>query len=176
MVAAVAETSTIVVRRATAADATDIASLINAAFAQYIGRLKPNPGALAETAETITPQLALPGGGGVALRVNGAGGPPAIVGTVLFKPEERDLYFGRLAVPPYRRGQGVAGALIRFVEDEARRRDCAGIVLGVRIVLPENQTLFAHHGFAEISRHAHDGYAEPTWIKMRKPLGAHRFG
>lgn len=176
MVAAVAETDTIVVRRATAADAADIAGMINTAFAQYLGRLKPNPGALAETAETIAQQLASPAGGAVALRVNGACGPPAIMGTVLFKPEERDLYFGRLAVPPDRRGQGVAGALIRFVEDEARRRDCAGIVLGVRIVLPENQSLFARHGFAEISRHAHDGYVEPTWIKMRKPLSCRRSG
>jgi hypothetical protein len=68
------------------------------------------------------------------------------------------------------RGGGVAGALIRFVEDEARRRHCAGVVLGVRIALPENQRLFARHGFVAVSRHAHDGYAAPTWIKMRKSL------
>ncbi|HKU93808.1 MAG TPA: GNAT family N-acetyltransferase [Vineibacter sp.] len=171
-----AEARIIIVRHATATDAAVIAGMINAAFAQYLGRLKPNPGALAETAETIAPQLARPGGGAVALCANGAGGPPAIAGAVLFKPEDNDLYFGRLAVPPDRRGHGVAGALIRFVEDEARRRDCAGIVLGVRIVLPENQSLFARHGFAEISRHAHEGYTEPTWIKMRKPLSSSRFG
>ncbi len=168
MVAVVTET--IIIRPATAADAADIAGMINAAFAPYQGRLKPGPSALKETAETIAPQLALPGGGAVAVRVDGTGRASAIAGTVLFKPEADDLYFGRLAVPQAQRGHGIAGALIRFVEDEARRRACAGIVLGVRIALPENQRLFAYHGFVEVSRHAHDGYPEPTWIRMRKRL------
>jgi len=171
MAAAVADQSgTIVVRRAVAADTAQIAELINAAFRQYRGKYKPEAGALSETARSILPQLAAPAGGVIALRFNGDGGAAIPVGAVLFKPEDRDLYFGRLSVPPDLRGGGVAGALIRFVEDEARRRDCAGIVLGVRIVLPENQRLFARHGFVPVSRHAHDGYAAPTWIKMRKSL------
>jgi predicted N-acetyltransferase YhbS len=169
--AAVAEPGgTIVVRRAVAADAAQIADLINAAFRQYRGKYKPEAGALSETAGSILPQLAAPAGGAIALRFNGDDAAAMPVGAVLFKPEEHDLYFGRLSVPPGLRGGGVAGALIRFVEDEARRRACAGVVLGVRIVLPENQSLFARHGFVPVSRHAHDGYAEPTWIKMRKSL------
>lgn len=171
MVAAVADTGrTIVVRRATAADAAGLAALINAAFLEYRGKLDPEAGALSESAETIAPQLAAPGGGAVALRIDGSGGAAATVGGVLFKPDGEDLYLGRLAVPPDRRGTGAAAALVRFIEDEARRRDCAGVVLGVRITLPGNQRLFARHGFVEISRHAHEGYANPTWIRMRKSL------
>ncbi|HEX2889860.1 GNAT family N-acetyltransferase [Vineibacter terrae] len=159
--------STLVVRRATEADAARVADMINTAFAEYHGKLAPAPSALAETAQSVAPQLASPAGGAVAVRLDA---PAVIVGAVLFRPEDRDLYFGRLSVPLDQRRHGVAGALIRFVEDEARRRECAGIVLGVRLALPENQRLFARHGFAEVSRHAHDGYAQPTWIKMRKHL------
>jgi ribosomal protein S18 acetylase RimI-like enzyme len=160
---------TIVVRRARDADAAAIAGLVNAAFAQYRGRLVPEAGALAESAASIAAHLAMPAGAAVALRTDDGGGL-YIAGTVLFRPEGPDLYLGRLSVPPHGRGRGVAGALVRFVEDEARRRGCPGIVLGVRIALPDNQRLFRRHGFAEVSRHAHDGYDTPTWIRMRKPL------
>jgi GNAT superfamily N-acetyltransferase len=161
---------TIVVRRAREADAADIAGLINAAFAQYRGRLVPEAGALAESTASVAMHLRAPAGAAVALRPGDGGGDLRVAGTVLFHPEGPDLYFGRLSVPPDGRGRGVAGVLIRFVEDEARRRGCSGIVLGVRIALPDNQRLFQRHGFAEISRHAHDGYDAPTWIRMRKPL------
>ena len=161
---------TIIVRRAAEGDAADIAALINAAFAQYRGRLDPQPSALSETAETLAPQIATPAGAAVALRLERSGSIGPAIGAVLYKPEERDLYLGRLAVAPCARRGGIAGALIRFVEDEARRRDCPGIVLGVRIAVPDNQRLFARYGFVEISRHAHDGYAQPTWIRMRKSL------
>jgi predicted N-acetyltransferase YhbS len=167
----VAEPSgTILVRRATADDAADIAALINAAFAQYRGRLDPQPSALSETAETLAPQIAAPAGAAVALRLERSGSTGPAMGAVLYRPEEQDLYLGRLAVAPGARRSGIAGALIRFVEDEARRRDCPGIVLGVRLAVPDNQRLFARHGFVEVSRHAHDGYAHPTWMRMRKDL------
>lgn len=159
-------------RYATESDASAVADMINAAFAQYRGKLNPEASALRESAATVVPQLVAPAGAAVALRPTSSGDPAAIVGAVLFRPEERDLYLGRLSVPPDGRGRGVAGALIRFVEDEARRRACRGIVLGVRIAVPENRRLFQRHGFAEISRHAHDGYDAPTWIAMRKPLVA----
>ena len=60
----------------------------------------------------------------------------------MVKLMEDDLYFGRLAVVPEARGQGIARRLIEAVEDEARRRELAGVRLGVRIVLTENQQLF----------------------------------
>ena len=81
-----------------------------------------------------------------------------------------DLYFGRLSVVPEARGQGIARRLIEAVEDEARRRELAGIRLGVRIVLTENQALFTSLGYVEISREAHEGFDHPTSINMRKTL------
>jgi GNAT superfamily N-acetyltransferase len=81
-----------------------------------------------------------------------------------------DLYFGRLSVVPEARGQGIAHRLLEAVEDEARRRELAGIRLGVRIVLVENQQLFSSLGYVEISREAHEGFDHPTSINMRKAL------
>lgn len=158
----------IIVRRAVDADAAAIGALINAAFIEYRGKLKPESGALDESAATILPQLATPGGGAIAWRIEG--GAPVAVGAVLYRPDGDDLYFGRLSVPPARRGQGIAGALIRFVEDEARRRGCAGVTLGARIALAANQAMFAALGYAEVSREAHPGYDAPTSINRRKAL------
>jgi hypothetical protein len=37
-------------------------------------------------------------------------------------------------------------------------------------VLTGNRRLFAACGFVEIARHAHPGYAAPTWVEMEKRL------
>jgi hypothetical protein len=64
----------------------------------------------------------------------------------------------------------VAAIIAAAVEDEARRRELAGVRLGVRIVLTENQRLFTSLGYVEISREAHEGFDHPTSINMRKAL------
>jgi hypothetical protein len=50
--------------------------------------------------------------------------------------------------------------------------------LGTRLALEGNRRLFARFGFQEVARHAHPGYAAPTWVEMEKRLGvrgsAHR--
>jgi ribosomal protein S18 acetylase RimI-like enzyme len=60
--------------------------------------------------------------------------------------------------------------LIEAVEVEARQRGLAGVRLGVRVVLTENQRLFQALGYRETSREAHPGFDHPTSINMRKPL------
>ena len=155
---------TLVLRAATAADAVAIAATIAASFEQYRGKLVPESGAFRETAETIATELATNSGAIVAER-NGR-----MVGCVMLKLEEGDLYFGRLAVLPSARGLGIARRLIEAVEDEASRRALAGVRLGVRVVLTENQRLFASLGYVEISREAHEGFDHPTSINMRKAL------
>ena len=71
---------------------------------------------------------------------------------------------------PTARGQGIAKRLVEAVEDEARRRELAGVQLGVRVVLTENQRLFTALGYVEFSRDAHEGFDYPTSINMRKAL------
>jgi ribosomal protein S18 acetylase RimI-like enzyme len=155
---------TLVLRAATAADAAAIAATIAASFEQYRGKLEPESGAFRETADSIAAELARECGAILAER-NGR-----ILGCVMVQLMDDDLYFGRLAVVPEARGQGIARRLIEAVEDEARRRELAGVRLGVRIVLTENQALFTSLGYVEISREAHEGFDHPTSINMRKAL------
>ena len=153
-----------ILRAATAADAPALAATIGAAFEQYRGKLVPESGAFRETAATIAAELAN-GSGAIIAEQNGKP-----VGCVMVKPEDGDLYFGRLSVLPAARGLGLARRLVEAVEAEARRRGLAGIRLGVRIVLTDNQRLFQSLGYAEVSREAHAGFDQPTSINMRKPL------
>ena len=155
---------TLVLRAATAADAAAIAATIAASFEQYRGKLEPESGAFRETAEGITAELARESGAILAER-NGR-----ILGCVMVKLIDDDLYFGRLSVVPEVRGEGIARRLVEAVEDEARRRELAGVRLGVRIVLVENQQLFSSMGYVETSREAHEGFDHPTSINMRKAL------
>jgi ribosomal protein S18 acetylase RimI-like enzyme len=155
---------TLILRAATAADAAAIATTIAAAFEEYRGKLEPESGAFRETAEGIAAELGRESGAIVAER-NGR-----MLGCVMVKLEEDDLYFGRLAVVPAARGQGIARKLIEAVEDEARRRELSGVRLGVRTVLTENQGLFTALGYIETSREAHEGFDHPTSINMRKVL------
>jgi ribosomal protein S18 acetylase RimI-like enzyme len=154
----------IILRPATLSDAPAIAAMIAAAFAQYAGRLVPESGALSETSASIASELSN-GGGAIVAERNGF-----LLGCVMTKLEEGDLYFGRLAVLPSARGQNLARRLVDAVEAEARTRGLPGVRLGVRIALPDNQRLFASLGYAEISREAHPGFNHPTSINMRKPL------
>jgi hypothetical protein len=66
--------------------------------------------------------------------------------------------------------------LVGAVEGEAVRRGLAGVRLGVRIVLTENQRLFTALGYGETSRDAHPGFEYPTSINMRKSLSPDRIG
>src|SRR4051812_2486692 len=107
---------TLVLRTATAIDVPVVAATIVAAFEEFRGKLVPESGALSEPAGSIGREFAA---GAVAIIAEQAG---AIVGCVLPRPHEGDLYFGRLSVLPSARGQGLAARLIRAVEDEARAR------------------------------------------------------
>jgi predicted N-acetyltransferase YhbS len=151
-------------RNATIADAPALASTIAAAFAQYRGKLVPESGAFRETSEAIASELEK-GAGAIIAERNGE-----IIGCVMIKELDGDLYFGRLSVLPSARGLGLARRLVEAVEAEARARGLPGVRLGVRIVLVENQQLFSSMGYVEISREAHEGFDHPTSINMRKAL------
>lgn len=155
---------TLVLRPATIGDASVLAVTIAAAFEQYRGRLVPESGAFRETADGIAAELKK-GAGAIIAERNGV-----VLGCVMIKLEEDDLYLGRLSVVPAARGQGLAARLIEAVEDEARRRGMPGVRLGVRVVLTGNQRLFQSLGYREISREAHEGFDHPTSINMRKAL------
>jgi len=154
-----------VLRAATAGDAAAIAAVIAASFAQYRGKLVPESGAFRETADGIAAEMTK-GIDAIVAEWNGE-----MLGCVLIEEREGDLYFGRLSVLPSARGLGLGRLLIDAVEAEARRRGLAGVRLGVRLILTDNQRLFQSLGYRETSRETHPGFNHPTSINMRKPLG-----
>jgi ribosomal protein S18 acetylase RimI-like enzyme len=156
----------LVLRPATAMDAPTLAITIAAAFEQYRGKLVPESGAFRETAEGIAAELTK-GAGAIIAERNGV-----VLGCVMTRIEEGDLYLGRLSVLPQARGEGLARRLIAAVEDDARARNLPGVRLGVRVVLTDNQRLFNALGYREISREAHEGFDHPTSINMRKALSS----
>jgi ribosomal protein S18 acetylase RimI-like enzyme len=155
---------TVVVRAASASDATILAATIATAFAQYRGKLVPESSAFRETPDAILAQFDNGTGAFIAERAG------AVVGCIMTEEMEGDLYFGRLAVLPAARGLGVAKKLIDAVEADARTRGLPGVRLGVRVALTGNQKLFNSLGYREISREAHPGFDYPTSINMRKAL------
>jgi GNAT superfamily N-acetyltransferase len=145
------------------ADAPAAAALIREAFA-YQGKVtNPPSSALRETAEIVVEKLA--NGGGVGLATDGK-----LIGVTLWMPQGEALYVGRVAVTPTWRRRGLAGRLLQAAEAEARRRGLRRLRLHARLELLSNRRLFAGHGFVEVERRAHPGYAQPTFAVMEKVL------
>ncbi len=145
------------------ADCGAVAALIRSAFAAQSAVIDPPASALRETEASVAAHLAA-GGGAVAC----AGGQ--IVGSVMWEPKDGGLYLERLAVATSWRRQGIARALVAATEAAARFTGMPRVHLGTRLVLADNRRLFAACGFVEIARHAHPGYAAPTWVEMEKRL------
>jgi predicted N-acetyltransferase YhbS len=146
-----------------ARDAQAVAALIRAAFAAQSLATDPPPSAMRVTAGDVAAHLRT-GGGAVAE----ADGAP--VGSALWVEQDGGLYLARLAVAPAWRGRGIAKALVAAAEATARARGLPRIHLSTRLVLLDNRRLFAGCGFIETTRHAHPGYAEPTFVNMEKRL------
>jgi predicted N-acetyltransferase YhbS len=146
-----------------ASDAAAAAELIRTAFADQGAITDPPSSALRETAAIVADKLAK--GGGVGAEREGA-----LIGVVLWTPEDDALYLGRLAVAPAWRGRGLAGQLIDAVEAEALRRGLGWLRVQARLELPRNRLLFARHGYVEVGVRAHPGYSEPTIAVMEKAL------
>ena len=150
------------VRGLTLADCDIAAAVIRLAFSNQSVNTDPPPGAVLETAESVSEYLANTGGGAAAVVGDD------VVGLVLWEERDGGLYFGRLAVHPDFRSQGVARLLVDAVESEARIRGLQHLYAAVRLVLVDNRRLFASLGFLETETSAHPGYAEPTMVAIER--------
>ena len=145
------------------ADSDDIALLIRTAFMTQSVVTDPPASALRVTGDDVRAHLAK--GAGVAVRID-----DALAGCALWGPRDGALYVSRVSVAPTHRRRGIATALLGAAETAARAGGFPRLLLETRLVLTDNRALFAHFGFREASRHAHPGYAHPTFVLMEKPL------
>lgn len=147
-------------------DAGAVATLVHAAFATQSVPVDPPASALRVTAEDVVAHLRVDGAGGAVVEID-----DVLAGSVMWSVVEDGLYIARLSVAPAWRRRGVARALLAAAADAARMARLPRVHLGTRLVLEDNRRLFGSAGFVEVSRHAHPGYAEPTWVAMEKRLG-----
>jgi ribosomal protein S18 acetylase RimI-like enzyme len=150
-------------RGARTTDAAAIAALVRRAFATQSVPTNPPASALKETVATISAHLAQ--GGGAVVESD-----DQLLGAILWAEEDGGLYLSRLSVHPDHRRRGIARALIAEAEREARRRRLGLLHLGTRLVLEDNRRLFRACGFQETSVHRHEGFDEPTWVRMERRL------
>jgi len=140
-----------------------MAALVRLAFAAQSVQTSPPSSALRETPATIRQELDL--GGGAVIESNGT-----LVGAVLWHEEEASLYVGRLSVHPSHRRRGIARLLMDEAEREARARGLTRMHLGVRLPLEDNRRFFAACGFVDAELLSHEGFAQPTWVRMERRL------
>ncbi len=144
-------------------DADETARVIRAAFAAQPRSTQPPSSALKETAETVAAKIGV--GGGI-----GAFAGDALIAAILWEIKAGALHVGRVSIVPAWRSRGLAGALVKACESEARRRGLARMTLRVRLQLPENERLFERMGFERRAVDAHDGFDRPSQAVMEKRL------
>ncbi|MCA1647616.1 MAG: GNAT family N-acetyltransferase [Chloroflexi bacterium] len=134
------------------------------AFAEYTGALPVESGAHVESMADV--QAAMRQGGAVLAYLGSEA-----VGCARYLPEPADLYVGRVAVVPTRRRQGIASAMMRFLEDVAVSLGRQSIRIQVRDSLPSNVALYRALGYDLISIDAHSRGPDKVWTlrKMVQP-------
>jgi ribosomal protein S18 acetylase RimI-like enzyme len=91
-------------------------------------------------------------------------------GCVFYEARMDFMYLGRLAVLPHYRGRGIANALIAQVETLAYQGGLHHVRLGVRVALPALRATYERRGYRVIEYHTHQGFTEPTYVMLDKPL------
>ena len=69
------------------------------------------------------------------------------VGAARFSSRGKHLYVGRVAVLPSHRKQGVASAMMRYLEEMAAQQGFTAVEVGVRMSLAGNLALYRRLGY-----------------------------
>jgi N-acetylglutamate synthase-like GNAT family acetyltransferase len=151
------------IRAARADEAEAVVALIQRAFGEYRGKLRPESGALLETPETLKAAMKT----GTILLAERAG---RILGCVSVRRKDDCAYAGRLAVEPMERGIGVGRALLTAAEAVARQMGTDRLRVDVRLKLRDNRAFFRALGFVEGAERCHPGFSTPTYVELEKTL------
>lgn len=153
------------IRPARPDEADAIHALTQAAYREY--HTDPAPSlALQETAREVRERMWRG-----EFKVAVAERDGAMVGSARYKLNAGGLYFFRVAVHPEWRRQGVAHALLAWLEDEARRSHVHRIWCQVRLIVPRNVGLYRSLGYEITEEHVvvRSGREVPT-ATMEKRL------
>ena len=144
-------------RQATAADLGPIHDIVQAAYAKYLTRMElPPPPMLRDYTEPTE-----------AGAVWVTGNP--VTGVISLIPAGDSLLIENIAVHPAAQGTGLGGRLMQFAEQQTAQRRIRRLTLYTHEVMTENQAIYAHLGYREVSRRTEDGYRR---IFMEKILPA----
>jgi ribosomal protein S18 acetylase RimI-like enzyme len=154
--------ATPVMRTATAADASAIAGLLGAAFAEYRPFYTPQG-----FAATIPPRDVIASRieeGPVWICLN-----PGVVATLGAVRKGTDLYLRSMAVHPRARRAHIGRLLLDAAEEFAREQQCRDLVLSTTPFLDRAIALYRRYGFERTSEPPHDLFGTPLFT-MRKHL------
>lgn len=85
-------------------------------------------------------------------------GQPQIAGYVICFAQGDALELDNLAVGAAHQGQGLGGALIRFVEARARLLGFSAVTLYTNVAMVENLRMYPYLGYRETGRRQQNGY------------------
>jgi ribosomal protein S18 acetylase RimI-like enzyme len=153
------------IKRATVEQAPVVHGIVQAAFAEYQGKLAAPPGALSDTPADAEHDISE----GVVL-IAWAGGEP--VGTVRYRLEPDYVYVGRLAVIPNHRGRGIGQSLMAHIEEMAPGLGRRRIQLGTRKSMPSNIAFYTAIGYEVAGEEPHPSGADRVvWLVKQLDSG-----
>lgn len=144
------------IRLAVASDEAAIRACAENAYARYVAAIgrKPAP-MLADYAAGIA-------AGDIHVAVDS---DDRLQGFIVFFAEGDHILLENVAVQPSAAGQGIGKALIRFCEDEARRRGFGTVRLYTNEKMVENLSIYPRLGYVETDRRVEDGFSRVFFEK-----------
>ncbi len=88
-----------------------------------------------------------------------------LLGFAVMRDAGGRMLLENVAVLPAAAGRGVGKALIRFCEEEARRRGCEAVDLYTNAKMAENLSMYPRLGYVEVARRREDGFARVFFEK-----------
>jgi ribosomal protein S18 acetylase RimI-like enzyme len=141
-------------RPATAADLPAIREVVGAAYARYLSRMDRPP----------APMLADYGAAVDAGQLWVTGQP--VAGLIELTEAGDALHVGNVAVHPGSQGTGLGRLLMDFAERRSILLGLTRLSLYTNEVMTENQAIYTHLGYREVSRHTEDGYRRVYMEKL----------
>ncbi|HLZ72179.1 MAG TPA: GNAT family N-acetyltransferase [Dehalococcoidia bacterium] len=155
---------TLTLSETTPSDAETVAAVTLAAYAEYRLTLVPPSGVFSEALADVRRDLAH--GGGV---IASLGGEAVACARYECDPAGGFLYFGRLAVLPAHRRRGIAGQIVRWLEERALGLGLPEVRLGARLSLPANIRLYEGLGYTTYNYEERAGFGIVS-AEMRRRL------